>query len=184
MLTLPRCQSLYQVWPYLLGVYPIGSTPLEREAIVAQVTHTYSNLLMAWKTVEATHKNLQMIGESSGETSPELSSVSASPVPSPGHAHTSDEEWAEPDDDTPIQSDKTTPTTMDEQDHLTLTRECSSETLAHNGLDVDPVASHDEPPMSCDFIRPLSQLDALESLFVQELYNIDKDIPRCDRDYW
>ena len=52
------------------------------------------------------------------------------------------------------------------------------------GVDSDGFSRDSIPPMSCDYIQPMSELDERGEKFLQDLYNIDKDIPRCDRDYW
>ncbi len=48
----------------------------------------------------------------------------------------------------------------------------------------DQDGSEHMPPISCDYIQPMESLDAKGEKFLEELYNIEKDIPRCDRDYW
>ena len=147
---------------------------------------------------------IQRSGYSSGESSPCLSSISASPDSSP--RHDPEEVKATPTSDgtseatpSPNGTSEATPTpngtsgatpTPSNQDDPVLTVEQNGVSLkdtfngVENGLGIDHVMSHDQPPMSCAFVRPLSHLDAKGSLFIQELYNIDKDIPRCDRDYW
>ena len=35
-----------------------------------------------------------------------------------------------------------------------------------------------------DFVHPRSELNAEGKKFIEELEIIDRDIPRCDRDYW
>lgn len=195
------------MWPYLLGVYPIDSTTQERADILMQHTQAYSDLMFGWKTAELTHREIQRLEFCSGESSPALSSVSASPDNSPQHNHNgvqSDEATPSPNGaseatpspngtneatPTPNGAKETTPIPVEQGDPLIIERSNGvslKDVCGHveNGLSSDYVMSHDQPPISCDFLRPSSQLDAKGSSFIQELYNIDKDIPRCDRDYW
>ena len=50
-----------------------------------------------------------------------------------------------------------------------------------SGLDNVTLNSYHDPE---EMVISSLKLDAKGKVFVKELYNIDKDIPRCDRDYW
>ena len=62
-------------------------------------------------------------------------------------------------------------------DHSCLNQEYPS---AHS-LSQDSLAVTPDPE---ELLMTSPKLDSHGRVFVKELYNIDKDIPRCDRDYW
>lgn len=140
-----------KVWPFLLGLFPLDSTPEQQEAIASRASDDYYQTLGEWRTVEARNKeiekkrNTQTNGflNGSGEVSPCLSSIS--PTPSPTGS-----------------------------DHV-------SNGITANGTDS---VSLESGSLNSKLLTPPVKLDAKGQWFVQELFNIDKDIPRCDRDYW
>ena len=52
----------------------------------------------------------------------------------------------------------------------------------NNSRDVDSYLLYPHNPE--EVVMSSLKLDSRAKVFVKELYNIDKDIPRCDRDYW
>ena len=169
MCVLSPSPPLIQVWPYILGVFPIGCSKGEREAILSQATADYQSLLKQWKAVESRQKEIQIRAamvtngfEDVRSRSPSLSSVSAgsSVTSSPGHSpnptsstHETNHATGQPIDDS--RSPKRS------RDHK--------------------VKSHDPEEQ---FEKTDLQLDAKGEWFVRELFNVDKDIPRLDREYW
>ena len=159
------------------------STAVEREAILSDITHLYRQLMSEWRRSEVTHQELMRVAEGSRESSPTLSSVRPSPptVSPLHHGNTEASPVPSSEEMTPVPATPiiATPTLPDE-DHFLL--KLGLENGLTNGH--DHVIPHEIPPMSCDHLKPMDKLDERGLQFVQELYNIDKDIPRCDRDYW
>lgn len=60
----------------------------------------------------------------------------------------------------------------------------ATENCADTNLDCSIELRDAFPPDPEELIMSSSKLDSRGKIFVKELYNIDKDIPRCDRDYW
>ena len=60
--------------------------------------------------------------------------------------------------------------------------ECTSEGADTGGGGSTPTHLFSHNPE--EVVTSSLKLDAMAKLFVKEMYNIDKDIPRCDRDYW
>lgn len=154
-----------KVWPYLLGVFPVGCSESEEAAILSQATEDYQAVLKQWKVVEVRQKEIQIRAalvtngyEETRSPSPTLSSISAesSAEPSPTHSPS-------------VSSATGQPLTND-----TVSTNVGSPRRSHD----HKVKSHDTEDKS------LLQLDAKGEWFVRELFNIDKDIPRCDREYW
>ncbi len=50
-----------------------------------------------------------------------------------------------------------------------------------NGAHLHPLFYRPDPE---ELVMSSRKLDSKGKIFIKELYNIDKDIPRCDRDYW
>ena len=151
------------MWPYILGVFPVGCSEAERESLASQAKDDYQAVLKQWKVVEVRQKEIQIRAamvtnggcEEARSPSPSLSSVSAdssaesSPSLSPRHVSNATGQ--------PLNGGSTT----------------------HS-----PKRSHDSKVKSHDPEKSHFQLDAKGEWFVRELFNIDKDIPRCDREYW
>ena len=201
-----------QVWPYLLGLYPPDSSAEERAAIDQLSSVDYQRVLGEWSKVERTQRaaeeeNNQRLpphssrtdmatlsgitnaedvcvdvhialqsqsqqqqqrrrrraSETSDSSSPSLSSVSRSSSPHslPG------EPLPPPPPPPPAHSDASSLSSSD--DHFAGTAADSS---------VGHVMSHDPA-----LVRRSPELDAKGRWFVDELVKINKDIPRCDRDY-
>ncbi|XP_064404269.1 small G protein signaling modulator 1-like [Halichondria panicea] len=138
-----------QVWPYLLGVFPITSSEQEREKILSNIICSYNKSIQAWKGVEIAHRKQKLRTESQ-QSSPSLSIIS--PPPSP---------------------------------------RCIDDMHAPSGNEADDIAqlpkhleNDIEQLVSCDFVDSGSELDAKGLSFIEELEAIDKDVPRCDRNYW
>ncbi len=144
-----QLNSLLQVWPYLLGVFPITSSEQEREKILSNIICSYNKSIQAWKGVEIAHRKQKLCTESQ-QSSPSLSIIS--PPPSP---------------------------------------RCIDDMYAPSGNEADDIAqlpkhleNDIEQLVSCDFVHSGSELDAKGLSFIEELEAIDKDVPRCDRNYW
>ena len=154
------------MWPYVLGVFPIGCSDAERESLVSQIKEDYQAVLQQWKVVDLRQKEMQIRAalvtngcEETRSPSPTLSSISAdssaepSPTPSPKHVSNA-----------------------------------TGQTLNRDNVTQSPKRSHDSRVKSHDpevqLGKPHLPLDAKGEWFVRELFNIDKDIPRCDREYW
>lgn len=160
--------SFLKVWPYLLGVYPVGCSGAEKEAILFQMTEEYQTVLKQWKAVEMRQKEIQIQAalvtngyEDTRSPSPTLSSISASSSLEPSPTHSPNISSA------------------------------TGQTISDGALSpstASPKKSHDHKLKSHDQGEPLDksqlQLDAKGEWFVRELFNIDKDIPRCDREFW
>jgi uncharacterized protein YdaT len=155
------------VWPYILGVFPVGCSESERESLVSQVKDDYQAVLKQWKVVEVRQKEIQIRAamvtnggcEETRSPSPSLSSISAdssaesSPSLSPRHIS-----------------------------------KATGQALNGGSAAQSPKRSHDSKVKSHDpevhVGKSHLHLDAKGEWFVRELFNIDKDIPRCDREYW
>ena len=119
-----------------------------------------------WRLVEARNKEIERKNivvietnghmDGSGEVSPALSSITA------------------------------TPTDLSPLDTEDLSHDLQNGTAA-DSLSLQ-LESHDSLSLQSrshvDSLIPAVKLDAKGQWFVQELFNIDKDVPRCDRDYW
>ena len=153
-------------------MFPIGCSDREREAILSQAREDYQTVLKQWKVVESRQKEIQIRAamvtngfEDVRSRSPSLSSVSAgsSVTSSPGH------------------SPKPTSSTHD-------TNHATGQPIDDSIAGSSPVRSHDNKIKSHDpeeqFEKSHCQLDAKGEWFVRELFNVDKDIPRLDREYW
>ena len=164
--------SSVQVWPYLLGVFPVGCSEAEREAVLSQAEVDYCTVLKQWKVVETRQREIQIRAamvtngfQESHSRSPSLSSISAgsSAPSSPDH----------------------TPNAISSTHDV---NHATGQTVEDSALTSSPKKSHDNKIKSCDpeeqFDKSHHQLDAKGEWFVRELFNIDKDIPRLDRDYW
>ncbi len=142
---------IFQVWPYLLGVFPITSTKSEKEKILSELSIKYKNFTQAWKRVENINRK-QKLRTDCEESSPPLSIIS----PSPSFYD---------NDDIPSQGEAENDTSP-----ASLQNEINKLAAQENGV--------------FDFIHPSYELDDEGQMFIKELDTIDKDIPRCDRDYW
>ena len=160
--------SFSKVWPYLLGVFPVGCSGAEKEAILCQMTEDYQTVLKQWKAVEMRQKEIQIQAalvtngyEDTRSPSPTLSSISASSSVEPSPTHSPNVSIATGQ---AISDDAVLPSTL------------------------SPKKSHDHKLKSHGQGETLDksqlQLDAKGEWFVRELFNIDKDIPRCDREFW
>ena len=160
--------SFSKVWPYLLGVFPVGCSGAEKEAILSQIREDYQTVLKQWKAVETRQKEIQIQAalvtngyEDTRSPSPTLSSISAASSAECSPIHS------------PNISSATGQTISDDA------------ALPNTG---SPKKSHDHKLKSHDQGGSLNksqlQLDAKGEWFVRELFNIDKDIPRCDREFW
>ena len=169
--------SAGQVWPHILGVFPVGCSEEEKQSILSQAKEDYQIILKQWKVVETRQKEIRiraaMVTNGYEETrspSPTLSSVSAS-------------------------SAETSPTRSPPSVSRATGQTISEDSSPHNGLSsprrpiASPRRSHDnklkshDPETQVDKVHQ-TQLDAKGEWFIRELFNIDKDIPRCDREYW
>ena len=162
------------MWPYVLGVFPVGCSEAERESIVSQVKEDYQAVLKQWKVVEVRQKEIQIHAamvtnggcEETRSPSPTLSSISAdssaesSPSLSPRHISNA----------TGQALDGGSATHSPKRSHDSKVKSHDSKMKSHDP-EVQLGKSH-------------LQLDAKGEWFVRELFNIDKDIPRCDREYW
>lgn len=224
-----------QVWPYLLGLYPVSSSREEREAILDSATQHYNKALSEWQQVEATKKEIELeavnghrVGsEGSRGASPALSVISNSPLQSPVRTIPRDTESHDlscdadatgvenglPQDEGRDQPVAATPSHEGDSD---LPPSSPNGNASHDrentSHDQDKAASRDQdnpshdqvssaqspatksstrqqleemwPPTPEELVMSSQKLDSQGKVFVKELINIDKDIPRCDRDYW
>ncbi len=221
-----------QVWPYLLGLYPVGSTEKQRAAILEHATAHYSKVKAEWQQVEATKKEIELEAAVSGhrggsvhlgsrEDSPTLSTISNSPLLSPvrnqdatfdnicNGSHDSGEESRDVVDDRLGRSSGEE--VLVNGDAVSESHDQPSAEVTNHGKapSINPPTQHHQEDESHDHshlnteeyasrlsqdslvIRPdpeellmtSPKLDSHGRLFIKELYNIDKDIPRCDRDY-
>ena len=154
------------MWPYILGVYPIGCSEEDRQAIMSQATEDYQAVLKQWKVVEARQKEIQIRAafvtngfDERRSPSPSLSSISAesSAETSPTHS--------------PSVSNAT---------GQTINGEIAPQVKGSPKKSRNPKLKSHDPELETSQL----QLDAKGELFVRELFNIDKDIPRLDREYW
>ena len=144
---------------------PVGCSEAERDAILTRVTEDYQVVLKKWKLVETRQKEIKiraaMVTNGYDETrspSPTLSSISAESSVEVSPAHSPSVSHA--------------------------TGQTINEDGASHGTS-SPRRSHDNKLKSHDpDMHSHHQLDAKGEWFVRELFNIDKDIPRCDREYW
>ena len=162
------------MWPYVLGVFPIGCSEAERESIVSQAKEDYQAILKQWKVVEVRQKEIQIRAamvtnggcEETRSPSPTLSSISADSSaessPSLSPRHISNATGQALNGGSATQSPK---------------RSHDSKVKSHDSK----MKSHDP---ETHLGKSHLQLDAKGEWFVRELFNIDKDIPRCDREYW
>lgn len=151
----------------MLGVFPIGCSEAERDSILSRTREDYQALLKQWKVVEVRQKEIQIRAalvtnggcEETRSPSPSLSSISADSSaessPSLSPRHISNATGQAVNGGSATQSPK---------------RSRDSRMKSH-----DPEVHLGKPHL---------QLDAKGEWFVRELFNIDKDIPRCDREYW
>lgn len=200
-----------QVWPYLLGLYPVSSTHQEREAILERVTRQYNKVLSEWRQVEATKEEIVLeavnghrVGSSySREVSPTLSLISPSPRSSPDRSHdmnglscdvTRDQPCARLDDAQELNGDETHPSLRNQAEPSHDQEDQShDQTQASPSPCQSPSKQSDEarrsesplmPPGPEELVFASQKLSSQGKIFAKELFNIDKDIPRCDRDFW
>lgn len=235
------------MWPFLLGLYPINSTPKERAAIDRQSLEHYQRVLSEWKPVDEVKmklhlqrlKRTRMLRNgptvyvskepSTDELKPQLPSTSeSSPLsdakgrkastnsrsssPSSLSDYSSRSVSPEPHEDAKQLAPAPTPnhTDLTETPTPSSGKDCSTEVTLNsdsspvqngavlssakngplqNGDNTEPLVQ--QPTVSCkefangsldeeDLVR---DLDPASKAFLDELYTIDKDIPRCDRDY-
>ena len=143
------------MWPYLLGVFPITSSEQGREEILSNIIRSYNESIQAWKGVEIAHRKQKFCAESQ-QSSPSLSIIS--PPPSPRCI-----------DDMHI------PSGNGADDIAQLPK--------HLENDIEQLVSYDFSVFECA-VRSGCELDAKGLSFIEELEAIDKDVPRCDRNYW
>ena len=148
-------------------MFPVGCSEAERESLVSQAKEDYQAVLKQWKVVEVRQKEIQIRAamvtnggcEETRSPSPTLSSISA--------------------DSSAESSPSLSPR------HIS---NATGQALNGGSATQSPKRSHDSKVKSHDPEIQLGkshlQLDAKGEWFVRELFNIDKDIPRCDREYW
>ena len=159
-----------QVWPYLLGLFPVESTTNELSQLIHQRNNSYRQVLREWKTVEKDHYRNNdptstplavrqgLWGEDAVSTesrSSADSNILSLETKSQAHADLIDLE---------ITSSSLS------QDDEKIARE----------VHTDDSSVRMSPPSKLPLNPELSEK---ERLFIAELFKIDKDIPRCDRDY-
>ena len=169
------------MWPYILGLYPKNSSLNEQNVILLKEGKAYENILRKWKAIESQHYHnndptstslairqgittSSLMKKSSSPTTPNLIELDVNESHS-GSQMLSSEEEADDDDsgceDLLLMSDR--PRTSGSSD---------------GGLDVNRGVSEEGMEQSEG-----EELSQRERMFLDELYKIDKDIPRCDRDY-
>ena len=165
----------------MLGVFPIGCSEAERDSIVSQTKDDYHAVLKQWKVVEVRQKEIQIRAamvtnggcEETRSPSPSLSSISADSSaessPSLSPRHISNATGQALNGGSAAQSPK--------RSHDSKVKSHDSKVKSHDSK----VKSHDPEVQLGKSHLPL---DAKGEWFVRELFNIDKDIPRCDREYW
>lgn len=160
----------------MLGVFPVGCSDGEKESILSQAKMDYQAVLQQWRLIEVRQKEIQIraalvtngCDEEIRSPSPSLSSVSAessagsSPSLSPKHISNATGQAVNGGTSGAPSPKRAHNPRVKSRDHGTKSR--------------DPEEQLQD--------KPHLQLDAKGEWFVRELFNIDKDIPRCDREYW
>ena len=247
-----------QVWPYLLGLYPVDCSDEEKTSINKQCEKQYDTVLSNWKHAEELQKEIEalmpqrlspgglLLMDRTRNGAPEPATVAQN-----GNSHTESDQRS-PRGHTSVEFEFKSPTIQISErtsspvnsDGSRSSSPCShtlsdlsssgnsSPDLQHkgggagggagwvgahqsqakpqsssvpNGSLANGEAGHpargdpENPPKCLDHEEELLQLGLLvppqrlarnghlsdsESVFLEELVKIDKDIPRCDRDYW
>ena len=172
--------STPQVWPYLLGLFPVESTTNELSQLTHQRNNSYKQVVKEWKTLERDHYRnndptstpLVVRHGLWGEDAVSSGSLSAA--------------------DSNILPSEPSANKLKSQSHDLIDLEItSSSSLSQDDekiareVDVDDsnsVSIRVSPPSALP-LKAVTDLSEKERLFIAELFKIDKDIPRCDRDY-
>ena len=226
--------GVLQVWPYLLGLYPVDCSEEEKTSINQQWEKQYSAVLSKWKRAERLQKEIEALMpqrvfpgglvDRTRNGAPEPAMVGQNEnglmecdQGSPrGHADI--ELDIKPPASPQNQGSVRTPSPVD-VDGSTLPDLSSSSNgsldLHHKADGTDWTSSHQSQstPQSSSVARDKSEtseagdpvrderleeltlpiqrrlasdgrLSDSEVVFLDQLIKIDKDIPRCDRDYW
>jgi hypothetical protein len=167
------------VWPYLLGVYQPLSTSEQREDIQKREKKMYHVICRKWKALERQHyintdptsTSVDIrLGGAAGLTPPTNRVRSLSPLieeeSCDNHVISSED-----DDDSGCED-------------LVLTS-AAPRTSDSSMEDARPSGGPHSREISVEQMDQSEgeELSRREQMFLDELYKIDKDIPRCDRDY-
>lgn len=225
-----------EVWPYLLGLYPVDCSDEEKASINQQWEKQYGAVLSKWKRAEQLQKEIEglmprrvfpigLVGKTRNGA-PEPATVSRSEnghMQDPPRGHADIELELEHQASPQNQSDIRTPSAVDADGStlpdLSTSSSTSSLDLHHEADGSDWTTSHQTqstPQSSSAAARDVSEsgtaaepvsgvpgknleeltppiqqrlasdgrLSDSDVVFLDQLLKIDKDIPRCDRDYW
>ncbi len=168
------------MWPYLLKVFPHNATESEIEAIMQQYTIDYEDTLMKWKELE--HRRYNNNDPTSTSIEIRLG------INNTGFTGLLKKKGK-------VDLQETMNANMEETNDLI---ELDSKEIEDNDSELSAildVGSDGEIDSGCED-RPhtgmsgdgevilATPLSTHEEKFLEELLKIDKDIPRCDRDYW
>ena len=177
----------------MLGLFPVQSSSEE----ITQITHkhhaSYHQLVKEWKTLERKYyRNTDptstplSVRQDAWYDSAMLSSQENSEATSSVGVASRLVDHSPPVTEASQLSDQTTHDLVDVEksssvSSLTNGNELATEDLNSNTQSAAEVTKRISPPSK--LVLSNTELSSKERTFLQELLKIDKDIPRCDRDY-
>ena len=188
------------MWPYLLKVVPFNATSVEVKTIMENGAKDYEDVLNAWKTLERnsytnddpTSTSIKIRLGASPHWPQQLDVKSDThPIIEDGPnlidlGSTENELIQEGEDLVELKQlavgDSDEGSELGYEDQSLSINEETSLSSSFSSIDGD---SNHTPVMSAHLNDVISHpLSSHEEKFLEELFKIDKDVPRCDRDYW
>ncbi|KAF0291052.1 Small G protein signaling modulator 1 [Amphibalanus amphitrite] len=177
------------IWPFLLGHYAFDSTPAERETQDETLRHDYESIMSEWLAVEAIVRqrdrelaatNMARCSQNSVVNDGATDGDAATPmetVPEPESEPEPEKEQRPPSITEPEEAEEAPEATPQEPE---VEVGESSEHLRVDDAVGEPGSGCGSPVSSNGGVYANELLDA----FALNLHRIEKDVQRCDRNYW
>lgn len=172
------------MWPYLLKIYPYNATDSEISRIIQEKSKEYFDILGRWKELERLHylnndpTSTSMSIRMGGDNTSQVGVVDATRTAT--HHVINTNEGGIPDL-IELNSDSETD---DDVRVDTNVGGASDEGEVDSGCEDRPhTGTSNEGEELANQNTEKTEVTAHEEKFLEELLKIDKDIPRCDRDY-